>query len=290
MRLRAYSILLSAVLIVACAAGAGAAGEMQGTVYLKGGKVISGNIKTAEMGIMDGTGIGSDLTANGAINIKTDAGEVRVAAADIALVEATWQEVTEAGGSPWQIAELKITRRDGSVVTGTPNWFMHASSVAVEQDNGEVVRILAYPLGESFSPDDLLVKVELAAAPAPTPTPTPAPTPDPTPAPTPAPTPTPDPTPAPTPAPTPTPDPTPAPTPAPTPTPDPTPAPTPAPAPHGEMQVSDVHVLPSQDMVVTIACPNCGEKITLILGISALKGLATGASGVSIQPAIPATP
>lgn len=267
-------MLVIAITVCGCLAYAQPAAQMQGTIYLRDGQVISGNIHSAELGFRDGTGtgVGTQLPGNGGLAVKTPDGVVtNVAAADIAVVEAKWQHVPEARSNPWQVVELKVTKRDGSVVTGTPDWFMHASSVVVETQPGQVKRVHAFPLATEFSPDDLLVKIELgAAAPAPSPitpvTETPTTTP-----------------------PTPT---TPAPVVTITPgqpvteTPVTTVKPEPiAPAP----EVAGVHVLPSQDVVITLRCPNCGEAITLLIRVSALQGVTTGASGVSVHPVVPAT-
>ncbi len=285
-------VAVVAVLATAVLASAQPAALMQGTVLLKGGQTISGNIKAAELGSMDGNGVGTNLTDNGAIAVKLDDGSVtRVPAADIAIFEAAWEESTEPGGNPWIIKQLKVTKRDGTVITGVPDWFMHASSVAIETAAGEVKRFHAFPLAKDFTPDNLLVRVQLAQPAATPPAPiTPAPT-------TPAPTTTPPTTPTPT-VPTPTAPTTPTPTtPAPTTTPQPVPVPiepvpattTPSPVtePPTTTTVEDVHVLPSQDIVVTLRCPACGEPITLLISISALKGIATGASGVNVSPVVP---
>lgn len=261
--------------------------SMQGTVYLRGGEQVSGIIKVAEMGVMDGTGIGTDLANNGAIAVKTASGATeRIPAENIATVEATWEEVKEDNITRWQITQLAVTKRDGTQVSGVPNWFMHATSVSVEQPDGKVIRMHAYPHSKDFSPENLLKKIELAEAPA-APEPT-KPEPEPEEAkpaaeetqPEPAkpeeaaeeekPTPT-----------------------APeeeVKTPEPTVEITPRPEAEEEAhapKVSEVHVLPSQDVVITLTCPNCGETITLLLRVSALQGIATGASGVQVAPIEP---
>lgn len=283
-------VLVVVILATAALASAQPAALMQGTVLLKGGQTLSGNIKAAELGAMDGNGVGTNLTDNGALAVKTDDGTViRIPAADIAIFEAEWEESTEPGGNPWIIKALKVTKRDGTVIAGMPDWFMHASSVAVETAPGDIKRVHAFPLAKDFAPDNLLVRVQIAQPAATPPAPiTPAPT---TPPPTTIPTPTvPTPTaPAPTvPAPT-VPTPT-VPTPTiPTPI-EPVPAtttPAPVTGPPAPTTVEDVHVLPSQDIVMTLRCPQCGEPITLLISISALKGIATGASGVSINPVVP---
>ncbi len=274
MTLRTRYLMLIVATFTLCGA-AYADGVMQGKVYFKNGDSLTGAIMSAEMGIMDGTGVGSDLTNNGAITVKSGDASVRIAAAEIAVIEATWANVEEASGNPWQITELKVTKRDGSVVAGVPDWYMHASSVAIDV-NGEVKRIHAFPLAKNFSPDNLLVKVELAKAPATAepiaPAPTPAPTPDPTPAPTPA---------------APAVDTTPA-QPATAPSADTTPAAaSPTADAHEKPQLTDVHVLPSQDIVLTLRCPECGKPITLLLSVSALQGVASGMSGISAAPVQP---
>ncbi len=266
-------MLMLAITVFGCLAYAQQAAQMQGTVYLRGGQVITGNIQSAELGFRDGTGtgVGTELPGNGAIAIKMPDGAVlNVPAADIAVIEAKWQHVPQARSNPWQVMELKVTKRDGTVVAGAPDWFMHASSVAVETQPGQVKRIHAFPLATDFAPDDLLVKIELGAvAPAPTPitpvTETPVTTPS---------TPT-----APTPVVTITPVEPVTETPSVAVTPQPT---TPA------TEIGEVHVLPSQDVVITLHCPNCGQAITLLIRVSALQGVATGASGVSVSPVVPA--
>jgi hypothetical protein len=312
MRLRVlHVILVIAVASIGCHGLAQEIAAMQGTVYLKGGQTIAGNINSAELGFRDGTGtgVGSELAGGGAIALKTaDAGVVSVPADQIALIEARWEQVEQAGRNPWEITELKIVRRDGTEVVGTPDWFMHASSVAIRTEDGQVHRIHAFPLATEFSPDDLLLRIELAEAadaPAPTtPTETPAATETPAVTETPAATETPATTETPaateetpaateeTPAAT---EETPAATeetPAAT---EETPAATETPVievavPEIEpgMEVSSVHVLPSQDVVLTLRCPSCAETITLLLRLSVLQGVPSGASGVTVTPVEPA--
>ena len=285
MRLRVlHVILVIAVASIGCHGLAQEITAMQGTVYLKGGQTIAGNINSAELGFRDGTGtgVGSELAGGGAIALKTaDAGVISVPADQIALIEARWEQVEQAGRNPWEITELKIVRRDGTEVVGTPDWFMHASSVAIRTEDGQVHRIHAFPLATEFSPDDLLLKIELAeAADAPAPT---TPTETPAAAETPAETETPAAT-----------EETPAAT-------EETPAATETPAeaetpvievavPEIEpgMEVSSVHVLPSQDVVLTLRCPSCAETITLLLRLSVLQGVPSGASGVTVTPVEPA--
>ncbi len=275
-------ILVTAIAVVGLTTCAFAQAEgMQGTVYLRGGDSFSGNIKVAEMGVMDGSGIGTDLANNGAIAVKTASGSVqRIPAASIATLEAKWEEVEEGGRTQWQITQLTVTKRDGKQVTGTPDWFMHATSVAVEKTDGEVARVHAYPLSKDFSPENLLKKIELAAAPA-----QPQPNTD-----------KPD-------VAKPEPEPEPEPKPEPESTtekpesekPEPekpetsveiTPQPEGAEGEHAP-EISDIHVMPSQDVVITLRCPNCGETITLLLRVSALQGLVSGASGVKVAPVQP---
>ena len=260
-------MLILAITVFGCLAYAQVAAQMQGTIHLRGGQVIAGNIQSVELGFRDGTGtgVGTELAGNGALAIKMpDGAVISVPAADIAVIEAKWEHVPEASNNPWQVVELKVTKSDGTVVAGTPDWFMHASSLAVETQPGQVKRIHAFPLATGFSPDDLVVKIELGAvAPAPTPitpvTETPVTTP----------------------------------TPAVTVTPvqpvTETPSVTVTPAPiTPATEVGEVHVLPSQDVVITLHCPNCGKAITLLIRVSALQGVATGASGVSVSPVVPA--
>lgn len=225
---------LAVALLLASVALAQQPATLTGTITFRSGETLSGVIKAADLGIMDGTGVGTGLNGFGAIKINVNGVKQTIPATSIATIEATWVDKSTPEEPSWEISELRVTTTDGKALVGKPDWHMHATNVSVQLASGETKRVHAFPLGGAdFSPNNLIAKIQLgpvstAAAPT-TATIAPAPT---TPAPT-APAPT-------TPAPT-----TPAPTmPAPT-TPAPTtPAPT-APAPTTPAPAATVEINPT---------------------------------------------
>lgn len=167
--LLATALLLGAVVSAATAQEA-TTPPLTGTVTLRSGQTLSGTIQAADLGIMDGAGIGTNLADNGAIKVVVDGQAQRIPAAEIAIVEVSWQDKSTPEEPRWEITELKITTRDGKVVTGKPGWYMHATNVSVLLPSGETKRVHAFPLaGPDFSPDNLIAKIEIgdvAAAPA----------------------------------------------------------------------------------------------------------------------------
>jgi hypothetical protein len=141
-----------------------AAPQLTGTVTLRGGQTLTGVIKSADLGIMSGAGIGTSLNGNGGFKIVVDGQVQEVPAANITLVEVSWQDKSTPEEPKWDITELKITTTDGKVLVGKPNWFMHATNVSVQLASGENKRVHAFPLaGPDFSPDNLIVKIEVSA-------------------------------------------------------------------------------------------------------------------------------
>lgn len=167
--LLATALLLGAVVSAATAQEA-TTPPLTGTVTLRSGQTLSGTIQAADLGIMDGAGIGTNLADNGAIKVVVEGQTQRIPAAEIAVVEVSWQDKSTPEEPRWEITELKITTRDGKVVTGKPGWYMHATNVSVLLPSGETKRVHAFPLaGPDFSPDNLIAKIEIgdvAAAPA----------------------------------------------------------------------------------------------------------------------------
>lgn len=159
--------LLATALLVLAATTAVVAQEataptLTGTVTLRSGQTLSGTIQSADLGIMDGAGIGTNLTDNGAIKVTVDGQARRIPAADIAMVEVTWADKSTPEEPRWEITELKVTTKDGTVVSGKPGWYMHATNVSVLLPGGETKRVHAFPLaGPDFSADNLIAKIEI---------------------------------------------------------------------------------------------------------------------------------
>jgi len=268
--------ILAAVLLLASLALAQEPANLAGTITFRSGETLSGVIKAADLGIMDGTGVGTGLNGFGSIKINISGVKQTIPAASIKTIEATWVDKSTPEEPSWEISELRVTTADGKQLVGKPDWHMHATNVSVQLPSGETKRVHAFPLGGAdFSPNNLIAKIELGVVAAPAPAPTtlaPAPT---TPAPTtPAPT-----TPAPTtPAPT-----TPAPTtPAPTATVDvaPTPAPTtPAPATVAAVVAAQAATAkPGEPMVIRVPIAGTNKVVSILLYISISE------EGIEVMP------
>ncbi|MBU0608850.1 MAG: hypothetical protein KKI08_13265 [Armatimonadetes bacterium] len=273
--------ILAAVLLLASLALAQEPANLAGTITFRSGETLSGIIKAADLGIMDGTGVGTGLNGFGSIKINISGVKQTIPAASIKTIEATWVDKSTPEEPSWEISELRVTTADGKVLVGKPDWHMHATNVSVQLPSGETKRVHAFPLGGAdFSANNLIAKIELGvvAAPAPTPT-TPVPT---TPAPiTPAPT-TPAPTtlaPAPTtPAPAPT---TPAPTtPAPTTLAPTTPAPTAAPPATiaAVVAAQAATARPGEPMVIKVPIAGTNKVVNILLYISISE------EGIEVMP------
>lgn len=142
------------------------AAPLTGTVTLRNGQTLSGIIKAADLGIMDGAGVGTNLSGNGAIKITADGQAQRIPAANIAVVEATWTDKSTREEPRWEITELKVTTRDGKTLIGKPGWYMHATNVSVEMPSGETKRVHAFPLaGPDFNAGNLIAKIDLTSVP-----------------------------------------------------------------------------------------------------------------------------
>ncbi|MEI6502632.1 MAG: hypothetical protein WCP21_16605, partial [Armatimonadota bacterium] len=83
-------LLLAVALLTVTAALAQDAAPLTGTVTFRSGQTLTGIIKAADLGIMDGTGVGTNLSGNGAIKITVNGQAQRIPAASIASIEATW--------------------------------------------------------------------------------------------------------------------------------------------------------------------------------------------------------
>jgi hypothetical protein len=167
-----YLLLALALLCLTAACAQEAAAPLTGTVTFRSGQTVTGIIKSADLGIMDGTGVGTSLSGNGAIKININGQAQRVPAANIASIEATWVDKSRPEEPGWEISELKIVTRDGQTLIGKAGWHMHATNVTIQLPSGETKRIHAFPLaGPDFKPENLIAKIDLtatAAAVAPT--------------------------------------------------------------------------------------------------------------------------
>lgn len=176
------TILLAAVVLLASVALAQEAAPLTGTITFRSGEKLSGVIKAADLGIMEGTGVGTGLTGYGSIKIVADGEKQVVPAANISAIDVTWVDKSTPEEPSWEISELKITTSDGKTIVGKPDWHMHATNVSVQLPSGETKRVYAFPLGSpDFSPNNLIARIELGGVAAPTTTPSPTTT---TPAPT----------------------------------------------------------------------------------------------------------
>ncbi len=149
---------------------------IEGTVTFRDGRTITGEIKVAELGVASGSGIGSLLPGGGYFAVKVGDVTQKISAADLAMMEAKWENTGSEEQPNWVITQLSVTARDGTQYLGAPAWPpVHASSVEIGPE-----QVYAFPLaGVDFSPDNFLVKIDLTGgepvpeAPAP---PEPAPT------------------------------------------------------------------------------------------------------------------
>jgi hypothetical protein len=178
---RSYGVsILLVVTVLALAGAAWAQGAaLEGTVTLKGGKTLTGEIKVAEVGVLQGCGVGTLLPDLGFFSVKVGDQVVEVKGADLAEADVQWGLANETDTQSWEIKQITLIKRDGTSITGTPTWSVQATSVSVDAQPS----VYAFPkAGADFSPDNLLSKIQIAgampgsvapAAPAPT---TPAPT------------------------------------------------------------------------------------------------------------------
>jgi len=166
-------LLMVALLASGLVAGAWAADyagpKLEGTVTLRSGETISGLILTAQLGIVDGAEIGSRLRDGGYIAVKTEDGEERrVNATDVAAMEVQWAQTGTDEAPKWKITDLSITTTSGEVISGTPAWLVHATSLVIEEADGTQRKLYAFPMaGSNFSPDNLMTDLIIGEATAP---------------------------------------------------------------------------------------------------------------------------
>ncbi len=160
---RTYGPMVGLVLIMLAVAGSayGQQAALEGTVTLKGGKTLTGEIKAAQVGVLQGCGVGTLLEGMGSFRVKVGDAVVEVKAADLAVAEVAWVLANEKDPQSWEIKQIQLIKRDGTTVVGKPTWTVQATSVVV----GAQPAVYAFPkAGMDFSADNLLVKIEIAGA------------------------------------------------------------------------------------------------------------------------------
>jgi hypothetical protein len=138
------------------------AGELEGTVTLRGGQTLTGKIQLAELGVVEGAGIGNSLPGHGALVVKVGDRTERIAGDDVASIEVEWVNAGTEAEPRWEIKKLTVVKRDKTKVEGTPDWLLHTTNVWVVTPEGQTQRVHVFPFGgETFSADDLLAKVTI---------------------------------------------------------------------------------------------------------------------------------
>ncbi|MCX7597641.1 MAG: hypothetical protein N2512_02055 [Armatimonadetes bacterium] len=162
---RAGAVFAIVLLVVAAAALAQEAPQLMGTVTLRGGKALTGKIQLAELGVVEGAGIGNSLPGRGSLVLKVGTETVRVTGDEIASISVQWVNTGTEAEPRWEIQKVVVAKRDGSKVEGAPDWLLHATNVWVVTADGKAERVHVFPVGgEPFSPDNLIAKVELVGA------------------------------------------------------------------------------------------------------------------------------
>jgi hypothetical protein len=170
----AKALLVVTLLVAATVVLAQDQGGMSGTVTFRGGKALAGKVQLAELGVVEGAGIGNSLPGHGSIVVKVGDQTQRINGDDIASVTVEWTNSGSEAEPRWEIKKLSIVKKDGTKVDGAPDWLLHATNVWVVTAEGKTERVHVFPFGgEPFSPDSLIAKIDLAAA-APAAPPTPA--------------------------------------------------------------------------------------------------------------------
>jgi hypothetical protein len=160
MRRTYVTLVLLGLILLTVSAALAQGPALQGTVTLRGGKTLQGEIKVAQVGVVQGSGIGTLLPGMGSFKLKIDDQLQEVKAADMAQIEITWGLANPADPQSWEIKQIAVVKRDGTRVTGKPSWGLQASSAVV----GDLPALYAFPKGEGFSADNLVTKVEIAGA------------------------------------------------------------------------------------------------------------------------------
>lgn len=154
-------MLFTMSLLVVASAAVAQTPTLEGTVTLRGGQTLTGEIKVAQIGVLQGCGIGTLLPDLGFFKLKIGDEVQEVQAAELARVEIEWGLQSEDDPQSWEIREISILMRDGTQIVGTPTWSVQATSVVV----GEQPSVYAFPkAGIDFTPNNLLASIEIAGA------------------------------------------------------------------------------------------------------------------------------
>ena len=157
------SVTLAGILIVLAwlpAFGQDAVGDFTGTITLRSGQTLQGTIKLAEFGVVYGSSIGTLQPEYGAIELDVNGEKIATPGRDIWAVQAEWKNEGSAEAADWVIAEMIVTKKDGSQVIGKPVWKLHCSTSSVVGENGETRRVSAIPLTQKdFSADNFIQQV-----------------------------------------------------------------------------------------------------------------------------------
>jgi hypothetical protein len=153
-------VVVLGLMLLAFSAALAQEAALQGTVTLRGGKALQGEIKVAQVGVVQGSGIGTLLPNLGSFKLKVEKEVQEIKAADMATVEITWGLQNPQDPQSWEIKTICVVQRDGTRVVGEPSWGLQASSAVV----GDLPALYAFPKGEGFSADNLVSKIEIAGA------------------------------------------------------------------------------------------------------------------------------
>ena len=163
-RIMRKTILLTLVLLMVVAASVAHAQiveevpDIRGTVYLRGGQVLSGVIRLGQLGVMPGAGIGTLLPEGGWFTVRVGETERTVPAVELARMEATWANRGTEQEPQWKIQTIVLTTTGGEIIAGQPVWALHASETSIE--GGPTIH--AFPLaGTDFSADNLIARIVL---------------------------------------------------------------------------------------------------------------------------------
>ncbi len=155
-------ILISTLVIGSAAFAQEGAEPLKGTVYLRGGQVLTGVIRIAELGVVPGSGIGTLLGEGGEFTVRTEEKSETVKAADLAVLEADWANEGTEQDPRWKIQQITLITKAGATIVGKPTWLIHASEVSIEGRPA----VHAFPLaGTDFSPDNFITKIVLGEVP-----------------------------------------------------------------------------------------------------------------------------
>lgn len=169
-RLLSQLARIVAVVAVLCA-GVSAVGLAQepppglyGTITLRDGTRLSGEIKLADLSVIHGAGIGSLHADYGAFRLRVGDQEVTVAGRDVQTLDAEWVNEGTDADPRWTIRQITIQKWDGTQVVGKPTWLLAATTVHVVQADGVVRRVHAFPLAQKdFSPGHFLQRIEITS-------------------------------------------------------------------------------------------------------------------------------